>query len=66
MDNVEVHLNFGKSYSILNIELSSKNVIADVGSKETKLKSSKFFNLVSLLPTSAMTFFDESSILRME
>ena len=39
MDNVEVHLNFGKSYSILNIELSSKNVIADVGSKETKLKN---------------------------
>ena len=39
MDNVDVHLDFGKSYTILSIELSSKNVIADVGNKETKLKN---------------------------
>lgn len=39
LDNVEVHLDYGKGFSILNIELSSKNVITDVGNKESKLKN---------------------------
>lgn len=39
LDNVEVHLDYGKGYTILNIEFSSKNVIADVGNKENKLKN---------------------------
>jgi len=39
LDNVEVHLDYGKGFSILNIELSSKSVITDVGNKESKLKN---------------------------
>jgi hypothetical protein len=39
LDNVEVHLDYGKGYSIQSIDFSSKNVIADVGGKDTKLKN---------------------------
>ena len=39
LDNVEVHLDYGKGHSITSIELWSKHVIADVGSKESKLKN---------------------------
>jgi hypothetical protein len=39
LDNVEVHIEFGKNYKVQNVELSSKSVIADVGEKDTKLKN---------------------------
>jgi hypothetical protein len=39
LDNVEVHLDYGKGFSIQNIELSSKSVITDVGNKDSKLKN---------------------------
>lgn len=39
LDNVQVLLDYGKGYSIQAIELNSKSVIADVGSKDTKLKN---------------------------
>ena len=39
LDNVDVHIEFGKNYRVLNIQLSSKSVVADVGEKETKLKN---------------------------
>jgi hypothetical protein len=39
LDNVEVHIEYGRNYRVQNIELSSESVIADVGSKETKLKN---------------------------
>ena len=39
LDNVEIHIEYGKGYSIQNIELSSKSVITDIGNKESKLKN---------------------------
>ena len=33
LDNVEVHIDYGKGYSIHSIELSSKSVITDIGGK---------------------------------
>lgn len=34
-----MNIDYGKNYSIQNIELSSKSVITDIGAKETKLKN---------------------------
>ena len=39
LENVEVHIEYGKGYRIQGVELSSKSVRADVGEKENKLKS---------------------------
>lgn len=38
LENVDVHVDFGKGASINGIELSSKSVINDVGHKENKIK----------------------------
>lgn len=39
LEHVEVHLDYGKGFLIHNIEISSKNVVTDIGVKESKLKN---------------------------
>jgi len=39
LENIDVDIEYGKEHKIQNIQLSSKNVIIDVGEKESKLKN---------------------------